>query len=140
MTSFGKCNLSADVKTAEFHIDGDYTLTIHLAEILGSNGKVTHLDANKLVAEFKDYQTRLEIVKSNENGIEFYTFSWYTPGTTKFLKDTVYMGEVDKTQWYGGAQMLQQAWPILNSASPNKGYEFCPHVVMDTFLVSASSL
>uniref|UniRef100_A0AC35FPU2 Family 31 glucosidase KIAA1161 n=1 Tax=Panagrolaimus sp. PS1159 TaxID=55785 RepID=A0AC35FPU2_9BILA len=112
--------MSADCKKAEFHIDSEFTLTLHLADDFGSNGKVTKLDENILVAEFKDYGTRLEIEKSNESGLNFYKFSWYTPSTTKFLKDSIFLGELDTVQWFGGPQLLQQAWPILKSASGNK--------------------
>uniref|UniRef100_A0A914XVH7 Uncharacterized protein n=1 Tax=Panagrolaimus superbus TaxID=310955 RepID=A0A914XVH7_9BILA len=130
--------MSADCKKADFHIDDEFTLTLHLADNLGLNGKVTKLDERILVAEYEDYGTKLEIEKSNESGIDFYKFSWFTPSTTKFLKDSVFLGELDTVQWFGGAQLLQQAWPILKTASGNKGYEFCPYVIMDTFLSQAS--
>ncbi|KAE9554457.1 hypothetical protein FO519_002331 [Halicephalobus sp. NKZ332] len=58
-------------------------------------------------------------------------------GSSKFLKDTVYLGNLEENQWYGGPNILQQSYPLMKTEA-KKGYDFCPYVIEDVYLSPSS--
>ena len=137
MVKVADLTLSDDCKKAEIKISDEYNLNLFLSESLPAATSVTTESPNKVVAIFDVNNVRLEISKSNENEFEFYNFSWFNFGNSKYLKDTVYFGNLEENQWFGGPNSLQQAHPLMKTES-KKGYDFCPYVILDTFVKPAS--
>ena len=137
MVKLGDLTISSDCKKAELKISDEFNLDLHLSESLPSATSVTTESANKIIAVFEPDNVKLEISKSEEDELQFYNFSWFNFGNLQFLKDTVYLGNVEDNQWFGGPNLLQQSHPLMKTEL-KKGYEFCPYVILDTFMKPAS--
>uniref|UniRef100_A0AC34PWC2 Glycoside hydrolase family 31 n=1 Tax=Panagrolaimus sp. JU765 TaxID=591449 RepID=A0AC34PWC2_9BILA len=138
LATLGRLSFSGDGKKADLKASDGFVLNVHLAESLSSATSVTMEHPNRIVAKYDVENVRLEVTVQENSGIEFYNFSWFSLGNLKFLKDTICLGKLEDVQWFGGAQVLQQTYPLLKTDSSVKGYDFCPYVISDPYMKPAS--
>uniref|UniRef100_A0A7E4VAK9 Gal_mutarotas_2 domain-containing protein n=1 Tax=Panagrellus redivivus TaxID=6233 RepID=A0A7E4VAK9_PANRE len=122
---------------AVLKLDNSDSLNLYIGESFTQHAQNVTVDENAIVASFDDAKTKLVISLRKDDNFEFYNFAWFTPLEAHYLKDTVYLGE-GEAHWFGGPQLLQQAWPILNTREEKKGYDFCPYVIEDPYMKPSS--
>lgn len=136
-SKLGELELSQDGKKAEIKINDNFDLKLYLGESLTNVSTITS-EEKQIVACFDSEKVKLEISLEEHDGCNFYNFQWFHDGKLQYLKDTLYLGDLNETQWYGGPDVLQQTFPLLKSDSSNVGYDFCPYLVLDPYLKPAS--
>uniref|UniRef100_A0A7E4VCA7 Gal_mutarotas_2 domain-containing protein n=1 Tax=Panagrellus redivivus TaxID=6233 RepID=A0A7E4VCA7_PANRE len=135
MAELGRLQISNDGRRAILNLDNEATLNLYLGESFPNHANGVNVADETIEVLFGEASTKLVVTRESKSHLEFYHFAWFTPENAHYLKDTVYLGG---SEWFGGPQLLQQAWPIQNTGK--KGYDFSPYVVADTFQRPASGL
>jgi hypothetical protein len=105
----------------------NFILQLSIGESFPSQATKVHIE-EKFIEVCYENDALLKIQhREATNWIDVYSFTWKKPKNLHFLKDTI---NLDVVPWYGGAQLLQQAWPIAKTS-----YKMLPHVVYDTYIV-----
>ncbi|KAH7702834.1 hypothetical protein AAVH_30006, partial [Aphelenchoides avenae] len=130
--------VAADGKTAELATFFDFSLKIHLAESFSGAVKNVHADKDSMQVDYESgCQLRVTLTKlasKEDMQVQSYRFEWRKPDSVHYLKDTLFLGDAAAAQWYGGAIVLGQEWPI----NTYNGYKFTPYVIGDCYIMPSN--
>ncbi|KAH7697152.1 hypothetical protein AAVH_35766, partial [Aphelenchoides avenae] len=115
-----------------------FDLVIRLAEASSGAVKDIRTGDASLVIDYEDgCQLRVLLSKlSSTDGmqVQSYRFEWKKPDSLNYLRDTLLLGDIASAQWYGGAIVLDEVWPMNNQT----GYSMTPFVTGDAYQVPSS--
>lgn len=128
MAKLGSLEINENGQKAKILTPSNFILQLYIGESLSCKATKIVVEEKAIDVNYED-NSHLKIqLRQESNWIDVYHFIWKKPKALHYLKDTI---DLDVVPWYGGAQLLQQAWPIDKDS-----YKFLPYVIYDTYLVS----